>query len=238
MIYFVLLIISLFLAFLTRYISAQLPIYLERSWRNLLAEETGQSIPYPQPELGLLRFENVATRAFLGIMILLYLGFIGLFWLYGLSFKWGASCILLVLLVLLADIDRLSKLLPDCITLPGVWVGLLINTFGGLTSLEFAVLGAVTGYGMYAVAGLVLKLLTQRDGMGQGDVKLMALIGAWLGLPLIPFVLTASMLLGIIGHGIALRVRGKRPDAALPYGPAIALAAVLAMFLRSYVSID
>ena len=132
-------------------------------------------------------------------------------------------------LIALTGIDYDTYLLPDSITLPLIWLGLMVNYFGGFTTLESALWGAVFGYlSLWSVFWL-FKLVTGKDGMGFGDFKLLAAIGAWLGWQLLPLIILLSSLVGAV-IGISLIIF-KRQDKnkPIPFGPYLATAAWFAL---------
>jgi leader peptidase (prepilin peptidase)/N-methyltransferase len=132
--------------------------------------------------------------------------------------------------IALAFIDLDTQLLPDGITLPLLWAGLLFNAFGGFTDLKSAVLGAAFGYLALWSVYWVFKLLTGKEGMGFGDFKLLAAIGAWFGWQLLPLTILASSLVGaLIGIGLILFARHGR-NVPIPFGPYLAAAGVVALF--------
>ena len=132
-------------------------------------------------------------------------------------------------LIALTGIDYDTYLLPDSITLPLVWGGLVINYFGIITSLESALWGAIAGYlSLWSVYWL-FKLATGKEGMGYGDFKLLAALGAWLGWEMIPLIIMASSLVGAI-IGVGLIVFASREKAKpIPFGPYLAIAGWIAM---------
>jgi leader peptidase (prepilin peptidase)/N-methyltransferase len=142
-----------------------------------------------------------------------------------LGFAWTLLALTLI------DLDH--KLLPDSLTLPLLWAGLLVNVpFGGpglFASLSSSVVGAAAGYlALWSVYKL-FKLMTGKEGMGYGDFKLLAAIGAWLGWQLLPVVILLSAVVGSV-VGIALIVFGGRSSqAAIPFGPYLAAAGLIAM---------
>ena len=138
----------------------------------------------------------------------------------------GLFCALFTLTV----IDLKCQLLPDAITIPLLWAGLLINAIGGFTSLESAVYGAALGYtGPWLVTRLHYHL-TGRQGMGYGDFKLLAAIGAWLGWQTLILVLMLATFSGSIAAlCIAIWRRVPLRDLPLPFGPFIAAAALFAL---------
>lgn len=133
-------------------------------------------------------------------------------------------------LITLTFIDFDTQLLPDDITLPLLWLGLLFNLNNGFVDLQSAVIGAVIGYLILWSVYWAFKLVTGKEGMGYGDFKLLAAIGAWFGWQLIPAVILLSSLLGAI-IGISLIVfRGKEGNTAIPFGPFLALGGIAALF--------
>lgn len=134
-------------------------------------------------------------------------------------------------LVALAWIDLESTLLPDSITLPLAWAGLLVNLFDAFTTLQLAVVGAVAGYLFLWVIFHAFRLLTGREGMGFGDFKLLAALGAWFGVGALPMLLLGASVVGVvIGGAQTLSGRASRGQ-ALPFGPYLALAGVVVLLL-------
>ncbi len=133
-------------------------------------------------------------------------------------------------LVTLTFIDFDTQLLPDDITLPLLWLGLLFNLNNGLTDLKSAVLGAVFGYLILWSVYWLFKIVTGKEGMGYGDFKLLGAIGAWFGWQLLPAVILLSSVVGaIIGIGM-IAFRGKSGGTAIPFGPFLALGGIAALF--------
>ena len=127
-------------------------------------------------------------------------------------------------LVALFGIDFDHQLLPDSITLPLLWLGLVLNTQGIFTDLTSAVYGAVGGYGLLWLVYWGFKLTTGKEGMGYGDFKLMGALGAWFGWQVLPNVILLSSVCGAV-IGIAMIVfRGHDSQKPLPFGPFIAMA--------------
>ena len=150
-------------------------------------------------------------------------------WRFGVSMAaLGALCFLWSLIAL-AFIDLDTQLLPDSITLPLVWAGLLFNLFGTFTDLHAAVIGAVGGYLVLWTVYWLFRLLTGREGMGFGDFKLLAAIGAWLGWKLLPAVILLSAGVGAaIGLTLILLARHGR-GTPIPFGPYLALGGFIAL---------
>ena len=118
----------------------------------------------------------------------------------------------------------------DDITLPLLWIGLLVNLAGAFTDLPSAVIGAACGYlALWSVFWL-FKLVTGKEGMGYGDFKLLAAIGAWLGWQMLPLVILLSASVGaVIGIGLMIFARHGR-ETPIPFGPYLAIAGVIALF--------
>lgn len=139
----------------------------------------------------------------------------------------------LATLVALAGIDARTTLLPDSLTLPLLWAGLLANSLGLFTDLQSAVIGAMAGYLVLWTLYHAFRLLTGREGMGYGDFKLLAALGAWLGWQALPAVLVLAAGVGTI-VGIVLILRGRRRESPMPFGPYLAAAGALALLAHEF----
>jgi leader peptidase (prepilin peptidase)/N-methyltransferase len=146
------------------------------------------------------------------------------------AYKFGASyttlaCLALTWsLVALTMIDADTQLLPDNITLPLLWLGLIVNYFGVVTDFSSAFWGAIFGYLALWSVYWAFKLLTGKEGMGYGDFKLLAALGAWLGWQMLPIIILLSSVVGaVIGIAMIL-VRGKDKNVPMPFGPYLAIA--------------
>lgn len=151
-------------------------------------------------------------------------------WYFG--FGWAAAGALLLVWALLAltAIDFDTQLLPDDITLPLLWIGLLLNSFGTYTNLHSAVLGAIFGYLSLWSMYWMFKLATGKEGMGYGDFKLLAALGAWLGWQMLPLIILLSSFVGA-AVGIALIVAAKHGrNIPIPFGPYLAGGGLIALF--------
>ncbi|MEO8157236.1 MAG: A24 family peptidase [Betaproteobacteria bacterium] len=155
-------------------------------------------------------------------------GYVG--WRFGLTLAMAGALVFVWALIALTAIDIDTQLLPDDITLPLLWLGLLVNLNGGFTPLGSAVVGAVTGYlSLWAVYWL-FKLTTGKEGMGYGDFKLLAAIGAWMGWKMLPIVILLSSLVGAtVGIALIVFTRHGR-NTPIPFGPYLAAAGLIAMF--------
>jgi len=138
-------------------------------------------------------------------------------------------------LIALTFIDYDTQLLPDQITLPLLWLGLLCNFFGGLTDLGSAVFGGALGYLFLWGTYWAFKLITGKEGMGYGDFKLFAAIGAWLGWQLLPATILIASAVGLL-YALATTVSGKRESAQpIPFGPFLAVAGWVSLVARDNV---
>lgn len=151
-------------------------------------------------------------------------------WHFGFGPAGLAAIVFIWALIALTCIDLDTQLLPDDITLPLLWLGLLLNLNNVFTSLPNAVIGAVTGYLVLWSVYWAFKLTTGKEGMGFGDFKLLAAIGAWLGWTLLPLVILLSSLVGAV-VGIALIVFAKHGrNIPIPFGPYLAGGGLIALF--------
>ncbi|HIC8860949.1 TPA: prepilin peptidase [Aeromonas hydrophila] len=140
-----------------------------------------------------------------------------------------AALLLTWVLVALTFIDLDKMLLPDQLTLPLLWGGLLFNLAGGFIPLADAVIGAMAGYLVLWSLYWAFKLLTGKEGMGYGDFKLLAALGAWLGWQALPIVLLLSSLVGaFIGIALIL-LRNHHQNKPIPFGPYLAIAGWIAL---------
>ena len=139
---------------------------------------------------------------------------------YGWSWLTLVGLVLTAFLIALTFIDADTQYLPDQLTLPLVWLGLLANYAGGLVSLQQAVLGAVCGYMSLWLLNFVHKLLRGFDGMGAGDFKLLAALGAWLGATVLPVIVFVAALVGVVA-AVVLKAAKSQPIA---FGPCLAIA--------------
>ncbi|MGR9052593.1 MAG: prepilin peptidase, partial [Gammaproteobacteria bacterium] len=132
-------------------------------------------------------------------------------------------------LIALSAIDIDHRLLPDAITLPLLWIGLLLSLFSLFTDSHSSIIGAVTGYLILWSVYQVFKLATGKEGMGFGDFKLLAMFGAWLGWQYLPLIILLSSLVGA-GVGICLIIFVKRDkNVPIPFGPYLAAAGWIAL---------
>ena len=149
---------------------------------------------------------------------------------FGYGWATAGAAILTGALVALTFIDIDTQLLPDSITLPLLWAGLLFNVFATYSDLQSAVIGAIAGYLSLWTVYWGFKLATGKEGMGYGDFKLLAALGAWLGWQMLPLIILLSSLVGAI-VGVLLIVIAKRGrNVPIPFGPYLATAGLLVLF--------
>ena len=150
-------------------------------------------------------------------------------WHFGFTVAGLGALVFVAALVALTGIDFDTQLLPDDITLPLLWLGLGLNAFSVYTDLKSAVIGAMAGYlALWSVYWL-FKLATGKEGMGYGDFKLLAALGAWLGWQMLPLTILLSSLVGAV-IGIALMVFARHGrNVPIPFGPYLAVAGAIAL---------
>jgi leader peptidase (prepilin peptidase) / N-methyltransferase len=143
-----------------------------------------------------------------------------------------AACVLVWMLIALTFIDFDTQLLPDNMTLALLWAGLLANVLGFVpgVSLHDAVVGAIAGYLVLWVVYWLFKIIRGKEGMGYGDFKLLAALGAWLGWQMLPLIILLS---SVVGAAIGLSLvafKGRDHQVPLAFGPYLAIAGVIALF--------
>jgi leader peptidase (prepilin peptidase)/N-methyltransferase len=236
----------------------RLPKMMELAWQKELAQDDAENLPqynlvtprsacpHCNQTIGLLEnipiisyvlqkgtcrhCKNPINARYLVVEVLsgLIVAFIA--WQFGWSTHSVASSILALSLLTLTCIDLETQLLPDNITLPLVWLGLLFNLNQEFTTIESAVLGAIFGYLILWAAYWIFKITTNKEGMGYGDFKMLAAIGAWLGWAVLPLViLVSSLTASIVGITLILLKKQDRAT-AIPFGPYLALAGIIALF--------
>ncbi|MFS2018926.1 prepilin peptidase [Massilia sp. CT11-108] len=152
-----------------------------------------------------------------------------LVWHFGSGWLGLASLAFAYFLIAMTMIDYDTKTLPDDLTYPLLWLGLLVNLNGTIVPLRDAVIGAMAGYlALWAVYWL-FKLATGKEGMGYGDFKLLAALGAWMGWAMLPTIIILSSVVGAI-VGISLIVFARRDrNNPIPFGPYLAAAGMIAL---------
>jgi leader peptidase (prepilin peptidase)/N-methyltransferase len=151
-------------------------------------------------------------------------------WHFGFGLAAAGALLLIWALLALTAIDFDTQLLPDDITLPLLWAGLLFNLFGVFTNLPSAVLGAVIGYFALWSVYWLFKFTTGKEGMGYGDFKLLAALGAWLGWQMLPLIILLSSLVGaVVGLTLIVALKHGR-NIPIPFGPYLAGGGLIALF--------
>lgn len=150
-------------------------------------------------------------------------------WHFGFGVAALSALILLWALIALTFIDADTQFLPDSITLPLLWIGLIVNINGTFTDLRSAVIGAVLGYMVLWSVYWVFKLVTKKEGMGYGDFKLLAAIGAWLGWQSLPLVILLSSVVGAIVGIVLILLSRIGKSIPIPFGPYLAMAGFIAL---------
>ncbi len=143
---------------------------------------------------------------------------------FGVSWETLGALILTWALISLSLIDFDVQLLPDSITLPFLWLGLLLSLFGLFTDAHSAIIGALVGYLSLWSIFQAFKLLTGKEGMGYGDFKLLAMLGAWLGWQYLPQIIMLSALVGAVVGLTLILARGRDKNIPIPFGPYLATA--------------
>ncbi|MFC5776505.1 prepilin peptidase [Alcaligenes parafaecalis] len=161
----------------------------------------------------------------LALVLMLWAG-----WRWHLTPATVAACVFIAGTALLAWIDAETGYLPDRLTLPLLWLGLLVNLDHTFTSLPLAVMGAALGYGSLWLLNYVFLLLTGRAGMGHGDFKLLAALGAWLGATALPGMVLSASVLGLLA-ALLLRLSGRlEAGQAIHFGPYLVLGSWVLLF--------
>jgi leader peptidase (prepilin peptidase)/N-methyltransferase len=245
----------------------RMPKMMQRESDNYVAQESGQPLPHMErydlvlprsacPHCGhqITALENIPVLSYLVLggkcsqckapisirypLVEALTGALSAFivWHFG---SGAAGMVFLWLLIAMTFIDADTKLLPDDLTLPLLWLGLLVNLNGAFVPLREAVVGAAAGYlSLWSVYWL-FKLATGKEGMGYGDFKLLAALGAWMGWTMLPLIILLSSIVGaVVGIClIAFTRRGR--DNPIPFGPYLAAAGLIAliwgkMLVQSY----
>ncbi len=149
---------------------------------------------------------------------------------FGVTAKGLAVCGLLWTLLALTCIDFDTQLLPDDLTLPLLWAGLLVNVSGMFVPLSAAVIGAAAGYLSLWTIYWLFKLIRGKEGMGFGDFKLLAALGAWLGWQMLPVIVLLSSVVGTVVGVCLIVFKGRDHNVPLAFGPYLAIAGAIALF--------
>ena len=148
---------------------------------------------------------------------------------FGFGFKNLVALILTWVLIVQATIDFKHYIIPDEITLPILWSGLFANCFNLFQDPSNAIIGAIAGYLILWLVYWIFKLITKKEGLGYGDFKLLAMLGAWLGWQQLPVIIILSSLLGSIIGIYLIIFKNKKFKSAIPFGPYLAIAGWIAL---------
>ncbi|WP_438971617.1 prepilin peptidase [Methylophaga sp.] len=237
----------------------RLPVMMQNEWESQCAELAGQeksqlvfnlSTPRsrcPHCDHAISAFENIPVLSFLALggkchsckaaisvrypIIEALTGILSgvVAWYFGFSWACFGALLLTWSLIALTFIDLDHQLLPDKITLPLVWLGLFFNLFGLYTDLASSVIGALAGYlSLWSIYHL-FRLATGKEGMGYGDFKLLAALGAFMGWQLLPVIVLLSSLVGAVVGITLIVVRKHQRDIPIPFGPYLAAAGWIAL---------
>ncbi|HEX5314668.1 MAG TPA: A24 family peptidase [Gammaproteobacteria bacterium] len=149
---------------------------------------------------------------------------------FGATPAFAGGLLLVWTLIAAAAIDLQHLILPDALTLPLLWAGLLFNLRGTFAPLGSAVIGAVAGYLVLWIVYHAFRLATGKEGIGRGDFKLLAALGAWFGWQMLPLILLAGAFAGALLGGAWLLAGRRGREHPIPFGPFLAAAGVLALF--------
>jgi len=150
-------------------------------------------------------------------------------WHFGFGPQAGAALLLTWTLVALSMIDVDHQLLPDAITLPLLWLGLTLSLFPVFTDMRSGLIGAIAGYLSLWTVYQLFKLITGKEGMGFGDFKLLAALGAWMGWQALPVIVILSSAVGALLGGAMIAIQGRDRAQPIPFGPYLAIAGWIAL---------
>lgn len=150
-------------------------------------------------------------------------------WHFGFGWPAGLMLVLSWGLLAMSLIDADHQILPDVLVLPLIWLGLIVNSFSLFVSLHDALWGAIAGYTVLWSMYWLFKLITGKEGMGYGDFKLLAMLGAWGGWQILPLTILLSSLVGAIIGLMMLRLRNAKTSTPIPFGPYLAIAGWIAL---------
>lgn len=171
-----------------------------------------------------ISWQYPAVELFTGVLFALVI------WRFGVGVEGAAALVFTGVLIAASGIDLRTTLLPDSLTLPLLWIGLLLSVVPVFVPPTDAILGAAVGYLSLWSVYWAFKLLTGKEGMGYGDFKLLAAIGAWTGLSAILPVLLISSLVGAVIGSLWLAIKGRDRATPIPFGPYLAIAGFIQFF--------
>lgn len=145
-------------------------------------------------------------------------------WHFGPTVQGASMLVLTWFLIAMSGVDIKTQLLPDNLTLPLIWFGLLLSLWSVFIPAEAAIVGAIVGYMSLWTVFQLFRLVTGKQGMGYGDFKLLAVFGAFGGWELLPLIIIMSSLVGAVVGSIALKMQGADRQTPIPFGPYLAIA--------------
>jgi leader peptidase (prepilin peptidase) / N-methyltransferase len=157
-------------------------------------------------------------------------------WHFGFGWQAASALLLTWALIALSMIDVDHQLLPDSITLPFLWLGLLLSLFPVFADMHASLIGAIAGYLVLWTVYQAFRLITGKEGMGFGDFKLLALLGAWLGWQALPMIVLLSSAVGAVLGGTLMLVQGRDRHQPIPFGPYLAIAGWIALMWGERIS--
>ena len=157
-------------------------------------------------------------------------------WHFDFGWQAGAALLLTWALIALSMIDYDTQLLPDSTTLPFLWFGLLLSLFPVFADMHSSLIGAIAGYMSLWIIYQLFRLLTGKEGMGFGDFKLLALLGAWMGWQALPMIVLLSSAVGAVLGGALIAFKGRDRAQPMPFGPYLAIAGWIALLWGDQIS--
>ncbi len=157
-------------------------------------------------------------------------------WHFGFGLQAGAALLLTWALIALSMIDIDHQLLPDAITLPLLWLGLALSLFPVFADMRSGLIGAIAGYLALWTVYQLFKLVTGKEGMGFGDFKLLAALGAWMGWQALPVIVLLSSAVGALLGGAMIAMQGRDRAQPIPFGPYLAIAGWIALLWGERIS--
>ena len=157
-------------------------------------------------------------------------------WHFGFGPQAGAALLITWALIALSMIDVDHQLLPDSITLPLLWLGLALSLFPVFADMRSSLIGAIAGYLSLWTVYQLFKLVTGKEGMGFGDFKLLAALGAWMGWQALPVIVLLSSAVGALLGGAMIVIQGRDRAQPIPFGPYLAIAGWIALLWGEQIS--
>jgi leader peptidase (prepilin peptidase)/N-methyltransferase len=203
---------------LLTWLAFSVPARLDREWHDQARE-----VLELEPMIFSAKGETASRAFLLGMSVLSGLLTTLVVSKFGMSVQSISLSLLTWILLVACAIDLRHKILPDQLIQPLMWLGLIVNSYTIFCSLEDAFYGAVGGYLSFWIIGRSFEWLTGRVGLGDGDFKLIAVFGAWMGWQALPSIILTASIIGLVIGVIYLRLKQDDQDLSFPFGPAIAI---------------